>query len=149
MYVHRPIHSLLYPRNDADHEELYDTIDSIEHADIEWQAFIVTYAGPLPEDSPAPSWMTEEYTVWFRCPRKVLHTQLGNPDFKGEMDFTPKRVYHGEDRVYQDFMSGDWCWDQAVSILFIFLVLSNTCNYSYRMFTLSQVMRVLHSALLF
>ena len=98
----------------ADHGELYESIDSIPLADIPWQAFEVTYTGPRPEHD-VPPWMERVYTVWYRCPHEILHAQLGNPDFAGEMDHSPKRTYHGNERVYQDFMTGDWAWKQAVS----------------------------------
>lgn len=97
----------------ADHKDLHASIDSIKLADIEWKCFAVTYTGPRPEHD-VPSWMDREYYIWYRCPRQVLHAQLGNPDFVGEMDFAPKRVYEGQSRVYKDFMTGDWAWKQAV-----------------------------------
>ncbi|KAJ6612918.1 hypothetical protein B0H10DRAFT_2436717 [Mycena sp. CBHHK59/15] len=59
-------------------------------------------------------WKTQEYVVHFRDPRKVLHQQLANPDFKAETDFAPKQVFgEGNSREYQDFMSGNWAWRQA------------------------------------
>ncbi|KAI0632415.1 hypothetical protein C8Q77DRAFT_1218797 [Trametes polyzona] len=99
----------------ADDKHMYDTIDSIPLADMPWQAFVVTYVGPRP-DGDVPSWMDREYTVWYRCPRRVLHAQLGNPDFADTMDYTPKRVFQGDHREYKDFMSGDWAWRQADTI---------------------------------
>ncbi|TBU21227.1 hypothetical protein BD311DRAFT_678191 [Dichomitus squalens] len=99
----------------ADHKELHESIDSISLADIPWQAFEVTYTGPRPEHD-VPAWMEAVYTVWYRDPRDVLHAQLGNADFAGEMDHSPKRMYHGAERVYKDFMSGDWAWQQADTI---------------------------------
>ena len=61
--------------------------------------------------------MTKEYKVFFRCPCEVGKNMLGNPDFTKEIDFAPKRVYgkYGK-HEYQDFMSGNWAWDQAVSL---------------------------------
>ncbi|TBU51947.1 hypothetical protein BD310DRAFT_833228 [Dichomitus squalens] len=99
----------------ADHKELHESIDSISLADIPWQAFEVTYTGPRPEHD-VPAWMEAVYTVWYRDPRNVLHAQLGNADFADEMDHSPKRMYHGAERVYKDFMSGDWAWQQADTI---------------------------------
>lgn len=93
--------------------DLYESIDTIPLGDIAWQEFKITYTGPRPDDK-VPSWMLHEYTVWFRCPRRVLHTQIGNPDFANGMDFTPKQVFRGDEREYKDFMSGDWVWQQAV-----------------------------------
>ncbi|KAI0704619.1 hypothetical protein C8Q76DRAFT_820240 [Earliella scabrosa] len=100
----------------ADRRELHASIDSIPHADIIWRAFIVTYTGPRPAEGEVPAWMEREYTVWYRCPRAVLHAQLGNRDFVGEMDFAPKKVHQGNERVYGDFMTGDWAWRQADEI---------------------------------
>ncbi len=97
----------------ADRKDLYEHIDSITVGEVRWESFTVTYIGPRPSAN-VPSWMDAEYRVWFRCPRAVLHHQLANPSFKHEMDFTPKKVFHGDDRVFEDFMSGDWVWQQAV-----------------------------------
>ncbi|KAJ6600185.1 hypothetical protein B0H10DRAFT_2179053 [Mycena sp. CBHHK59/15] len=81
----------------ADHEDLYNTIDATEIGHVPWESF-----------------ETKAYTVNFRDPRKVLQTQLANPDFKSEMDFAPKRVFVANgSREYQDFMSGNWAWRQA------------------------------------
>ena len=53
-----------------------------------------------------------------RNPLEVMEGQIGNPDFKGEIDYAPKQVL-GKDgkRQFTDMMSGDWSWEQAVSIL--------------------------------
>ncbi|OCH89900.1 hypothetical protein OBBRIDRAFT_731772 [Obba rivulosa] len=98
----------------ANADDLYNSIDSIPFGDVPWQSFTVSYSGKQPEGLEAPSWMTTEYEVWFRCPREVLHQQLGNPDFAQEMDYAPKRTFDkANKRVYQDFMSGNWAWKQA------------------------------------
>ncbi|KAI0823766.1 hypothetical protein BC628DRAFT_1503960 [Trametes gibbosa] len=96
----------------ANARDLYESIDNIPLGDIPWQEFRITYTGVRPEDN-VPPWMIREYTVWFRCPRRVLHTQVGNTDFAHDMDYVPKQVFHGDQREYKDFMSGDWCWQQA------------------------------------
>ncbi|KAH9851016.1 hypothetical protein C2E23DRAFT_733502 [Lenzites betulinus] len=96
----------------ANARDLYESIDNIPLGDIPWQEFRITYTGDRPDDN-VPPWMLREYTVWFRCPRRVLHTQVGNADFANDMDYTPKQVFHGDQREYKDFMSGDWCWQQA------------------------------------
>ncbi|KAH9848231.1 hypothetical protein C2E23DRAFT_740030, partial [Lenzites betulinus] len=92
--------------------DLYESIDTIPLGDIPWQEFRVTYTGPRPDNN-VLSWMLREYSVWFRCPRRVLHTQLGNRNFAKDMDFAAKQVFHGEQREYKDFMSGDWAWRQS------------------------------------
>lgn len=98
----------------ANHHHLYDTIDASSQGEVPWQSFSVTYNGDIPNGA-MPSWMVREYDVWFRDPRQVLRNQIGNPDFSGAYDHTPKRVFlaNGQ-RQYKDFMSGDWAWNQAV-----------------------------------
>ncbi|KAJ6621814.1 hypothetical protein B0H10DRAFT_2162891 [Mycena sp. CBHHK59/15] len=97
----------------ADHQDLYNTIDATEIGHVPWESFTVSYNKPLVLCDVTP-WKTQEYVVHFRDPRKVLHQQLANPDFKGEMDFAPKQVFGaGNSREYQDFMSGNWAWRQA------------------------------------
>jgi hypothetical protein len=90
-------------------------IDSIPLGDIPWEAFKLTYNGEVPETN-APSWMKKDYEVWFRDPLEVMESQIGNPDFKGEIDYAPKQVLgkNGK-RQFTDTMSGDWSWEQAVS----------------------------------
>ncbi|KAH9855876.1 hypothetical protein C2E23DRAFT_723172 [Lenzites betulinus] len=102
----------------TDANDLYETIDQIPLLDVPWWSFSVSYTGPRPDrEEDVPKWMKQEYVVWYRCPDKVLKAQLGNPDFKGEMDWSPKRVYNKKgQREYQDLMSGDWCWEQADTI---------------------------------
>ncbi len=100
----------------AGRHHLYDTVDDIRvlFGNIKWDNFSVTYNGELPQ-GPLPSWMVREYEIFFRDPREVLHMQLGNPDFKDDMDYIPKRIFNDRGkRKYKDFMSGDWAWDQAV-----------------------------------
>lgn len=100
----------------ASHEHLESFIDSIQHGGVSWQEFAVAYDGVLPEGN-IPSWMTNEYTVIFRDPHLVLQNQLRNPDYAGEMDYCPRRVFkHNGKRKYKDFMSGNWAWTQAVSL---------------------------------
>ncbi|KAH7903265.1 hypothetical protein BJ138DRAFT_1020917, partial [Hygrophoropsis aurantiaca] len=62
----------------------------------------------------SPSWMHGEYEVWYRNPRELLRNQLSNPDFKGEFDYAPRRVFGDDDnRIWSDFMTGNWAWKQA------------------------------------
>ena len=109
--------SALYPDVPAPfahHREMYSVVDSIALGDIPWQSFTIRYNGEIPEDCPA--WMTAEYDVWYREPLLVLEQQIANPDFAGEFDFSPKRIFDiNNKRQYTDLMSGNWCWEQAVS----------------------------------
>ncbi|KAJ7648027.1 hypothetical protein FB45DRAFT_783012 [Roridomyces roridus] len=100
----------------ADHHDLYDTIDSTNLGHVPWQSFEVSYSLPVDPTDPTP-WKRKPYTVYFRDPRLVLHNQLANPDFKSEIDLAPKRVYAADGtREYEDFMSGNWAWQQANEI---------------------------------
>ncbi|KAF9234884.1 hypothetical protein BU15DRAFT_89804 [Melanogaster broomeanus] len=98
----------------AHHQHLYRTIDSTPLGDIKWQSFSVRYTGEIPATNPPP-WMQQSYDTWFRDPRAVTHRILGNPSFASEIDLQPFREYstEGDIRQFQDFMSGDWAWDQA------------------------------------
>jgi hypothetical protein len=98
----------------SSHTEMYNTIDSTPLGDVPWQTFSLQYNGDQPEDE-VPSWMTAEYDVWFRDPRTLVHNLISNPDFKDEFDYAPLQEYdtNGAHR-FQNFMSGDWCWKQAV-----------------------------------
>lgn len=95
--------------------DMYETIDSTPLGDIAWQSFSVTYDGDVPDS--APQWMSTEYEVWFRDPHLVALSMVDNPDYKGSFDTTPIRVFDtgpGGHRQYQNFMSGDMVWDEAV-----------------------------------
>lgn len=100
----------------ANHQDLHNAIDAITVGEVPWQSLTVSYTGPKPVGN-APQWMDDEYTVWYRCPRQLLINQIGNRSFADEMDWAPKRVYRrGLKREYKDFMSGDWAWEEAVSM---------------------------------
>ncbi|KAG1843170.1 hypothetical protein F4604DRAFT_1596946 [Suillus subluteus] len=99
----------------ADHKDLHKVIDATQLGDVPWQGFSVKYSGERPEN--VPSWMDDEYDVWYRDPRMMAHNILANPTYKKEIDYTPFREYDAADdtRRWKDFMSGDWAWQQAVS----------------------------------
>ena len=100
---------------------LYNTIDSIPLGDVKWQRFKVQYTGEIPTLNP-PSWMQQSYEVWYRDVQEVVHRILGNPSYADDLDLRPFREFssEGDQRQYCDFMSGDWAWDQAVSVLLLF-----------------------------
>jgi hypothetical protein len=98
----------------ANAADMYETIDSTPLGDVPWQSFSVTYNGDAPGSSP-PQWMYTEYEVWFRDPRFVVRNMVDNPDYKDGFDMTPIRLFDIKDhRQYENFMSGDWAWDEAV-----------------------------------
>lgn len=103
------------------HNDLYDRIDASDVGEAPWDEFTLSYDGHIPGDeseSEAPEWMTQEYQAWFRDPVKLIRNLVANPDFKDEFDYTPYQEYdeHGQHR-FQDLMSGDWAWRQAVRII--------------------------------
>ncbi|KAG6825100.1 hypothetical protein H0H92_004703 [Tricholoma furcatifolium] len=114
-----PLNDLLqiWAARDPDNEppftskhHLHDVIDSTEIGGVPWQSFLGSYSGPIDEsDIENSPWKLKEYDIWFRDPVAVIRSQLGNPDFAGDMDVAAKRVYDQEGkRRYQDFMSGEW-----------------------------------------
>ncbi|KAG1837870.1 hypothetical protein C8R48DRAFT_622582, partial [Suillus tomentosus] len=100
----------------ANKKDLYDTIDAIDQGDVPWQSFTVQHddVNSLTGDPSAPQWKLAEYDVWFRDPRMLLRNQLSNPDFKDGFDHAPRQVYgNNHERVFGDFMSGNWAWNQC------------------------------------
>ena len=112
------IHDSGPPFSTAAH--LYDTIDSTLLGDTAWESFSLQYNGTLPESN-VPSWMRAEFDVWFRDPRDLVHNLLSNPDFKAEFDYAPFQEHTGDGRHrFQDFMSANWAWNQAVGLRYTF-----------------------------
>jgi hypothetical protein len=99
----------------ANHTEMYETIDSTPIGDVSWESFTLEYDGVRPNDD-IPSWMTKEYDAWFRNPRDLVHNIISNPDFDDKFDYGPLQEYTTDGvHRFQNVMSGDWCWKQAVS----------------------------------
>ncbi|KAH6905748.1 hypothetical protein BKA70DRAFT_1373002 [Coprinopsis sp. MPI-PUGE-AT-0042] len=102
----------LYPDREppiANHRELHALIDSIKEGDVPWDSFSITYNGPPATTGSLPPWATQQHEVWFRDPLAVIENQLANPEFKGKIDYAPKREF-------RKFMSGNWAWRQADKI---------------------------------
>ncbi|KAJ7735044.1 hypothetical protein B0H16DRAFT_1676755 [Mycena metata] len=96
-------------------QDLYDTIDSIQHGDAPWKVYQIRYTGPRPPVP--PKWMTETYELCARNSRTVLHQQLKNPDFADKIDYAPYRQFDAQGRrVWSNLMSGNWAWTQADTI---------------------------------
>jgi hypothetical protein len=106
----------------ADHKDLYKTIDNIPIGGVNWQSFKIQYSGEKP-DIPAdvPSWMSQQFDVWYCDPREVARNILANPDYVNDFDYRPFREYSvsKDEHHYQDFMSGDWAWKQAVRVFLL------------------------------
>lgn len=105
----------------ANHGDLYNTIDATKLGDAPWQSFSAGYTGELPPGD-TPPWMLAKYETWFRDPRAVARIQLANPDFAMEFDSAPLQVFgdHGK-RRWQNLMSGNWAWEQAVRSSYCFI----------------------------
>jgi hypothetical protein len=98
----------------ADYRELHAQIDAIELGNVPWCSYTAQYQWLRPESGSIPDWMTAKYQLWFRDPRRVIHNILANPEFASGIDYTAHRDFQEEKRQYQDFMSGDWAWQQSV-----------------------------------
>lgn len=98
----------------SSHKDIYDTIDSTPLGDVVWESFNLRYNGEIPRGE-VPEWTSAEFAVWYRDPRAVVHRLLSNPDFDGEFDYAPFQEYDDKgSHRFQDFMSGNWVWKQAV-----------------------------------
>ena len=95
-------------------DDLYKTIDSIQHGDAPWESFTVRYDGPL--DANSPAWKRRDYTVYCRNTSTMAHNMLANIAFKDQFDYVPyKEVDAKGNRVYSNLMSGQWAYKKAVS----------------------------------
>ena len=98
-----------------DHKELYETIDSTLLGDVHWDSFQLRYSGEQPAEN-VPPWMNQPYKFWYRPTHTLVASILSNTDFHGEFDYIPFRDFSVDNHqhCYQNFMSGDWAWLQAV-----------------------------------
>ncbi|KAG1903540.1 uncharacterized protein F5891DRAFT_977657 [Suillus fuscotomentosus] len=97
----------------ANHKDMFATIDATLLGDIPWQSFAMSYNGIKPQDN-VPPWMTAQYNVWYRDPLELVRNMLANPDFNGEIEFSPYRDYTTDNKRYwKNLMSGDWAWNQV------------------------------------
>ncbi|KIK31678.1 hypothetical protein CY34DRAFT_27732, partial [Suillus luteus UH-Slu-Lm8-n1] len=69
----------------TDHKDLHNIIDATQLGDVPWESFSVQYTGEHPEL--VPPWMDDEFEVWYRDPRAMVHNILANPTFKDKIDF--------------------------------------------------------------
>lgn len=96
-------------------KDLHDTIDAIEEGDTPWYSFRVGYNGDRPLGE-VPSWMDDSYQVPYRDPRQVVQTLLSNHKFNEDFDYVPYREFENDERKWGNFMSGNFCWKQAVRL---------------------------------
>ena len=102
----------------ANHEELYGCIDAIS-PERTWQCLSFTHADAstiMDGDSSVPAWKKGTYDMWIRDPKSLVQRQLSNPEIKDFIDYAPRQVFgSNHQRVWSDFMTGNWAWEQCVS----------------------------------
>ena len=75
--------------------------------------------------------MLKQYTVFFRDPLAVVRSIVSNPDFNGKFAYAPYKEFEDENRRWQDLMSGEWAWKQAVSLFSLQIPLVLCANSVY------------------
>ncbi|KAH9954257.1 hypothetical protein BJV74DRAFT_880185 [Russula compacta] len=76
-------------------DDLYETIDAIQHGDALWKMYHVQYRGPQPPGTPL-KWMSETYELCARDSRQVLHHQLATEQFKDKINLIPYRQFNSK-----------------------------------------------------
>ena len=62
--------------------------------------------------------MTKLYKVYYHDPRDVIKNIIADITFKHAFDYTPYQEFDKDgDRRYENVMSGDWAYCQAVSFI--------------------------------
>lgn len=103
-------------------QELYATIDNIQHGEAPWRTYKLHYNGLLPEGTP-PRWMTDTFELCTRDSRTLLHRQLAMNEFKDKIHYMPYQQFRGDgSRVWSNLMSADWVAKQAVSVKYFYFV---------------------------
>ena len=100
-------------------DHLHHLIDSIPGGDLPWHGLSIQHvdAEKLQDNPNTPSWKLAEYDFWFRDAKEVIKRQLSNPAFKDHFDYAPKQIFGKQhQRVWSNFMTGNWAWKQCVSI---------------------------------
>ena len=101
-------------------KDLCGTIDATPLSNIPWQSFTLSYNEPPPKilepDGRVPPWTTTDYNIWFCNSHLLVQALIANPKFKGQFDFVPYQENSADsEHCFENFMSGDWAWKQAVS----------------------------------
>jgi len=96
------------------HSDLCDTIDASDLGGVPWQCSSFQYQGEIP-DGQVPEWMTALYEVYYRDPCDVIKNMIADKTFEHGLDYVPYQEFdeYG-DRRYENLMSGDWAFRQAV-----------------------------------
>ncbi|KAF8999699.1 hypothetical protein BDQ17DRAFT_1391507 [Cyathus striatus] len=93
-------------------EDLYVTIDSIQHGSCPWKSYDIHYGGPKP-DANVPSWMTATYQLCTCDAHDLLHQQFSDLSFKDTTHYMPHMQFADGKWVRSNLMSGDWAWSQV------------------------------------
>lgn len=94
-------------------DDLYTSIDAIQHGDAPWESFSVRFNGEVTNES--PSWKRQEYRIYCRNVCTVAHNMLSNTEFEKQFDYVPYEEYDTQgERVYSNLMSGKWAYKKAV-----------------------------------
>ncbi|KAI6037783.1 hypothetical protein EDC04DRAFT_2868601 [Pisolithus marmoratus] len=105
----------------ANHMDLYCVIDSMSVGAVKWENFKITYKCKCQDRQ-----NTDEQDELIKLaglgdPHQVIHNLLGCTDIKDEMDFVPYQEFNAmnKQRCWEDFMSGDWAWEEVDKIISI------------------------------
>jgi len=98
------------------HKHLHATIDAVKLGNAPWKSFKMLYAGEIGPN--APTWQTTDYEVCYRDPSVVVANMLDNPDFDGEIDYSPYvELNRSGERCWNEFLSANLSWRHAVGHL--------------------------------
>ncbi|KAI6024539.1 hypothetical protein EDC04DRAFT_2869370 [Pisolithus marmoratus] len=106
----------------ANHTDLYHVIDSTSVGAVKWENFKITYKCKCQDGQ-----NTDEQDELIKLAglggqddlHQVIHNLLGHTNIKDEMDFVPYQEFNAmnKQRHWEDFMSGDWAWEEADKII--------------------------------
>ena len=98
------------------YDHLCGTIDATELGDAPWMRGTLQYCGEIPATD-VPEWMTASYDVHYRDLRILVKNIFSDTMFKDGIDYVLYQEFgHGGKCHYENFMSGDWAYIQAVHI---------------------------------
>ena len=95
-----------------DHKDILSTVDSCQSNFVPWQTAYFNY--PNEKEEGCSSWKNATYTVHYQDPCLLVKQILANPELKDCIDWSPYKEYKRENRLYSNFMSGEWAWKEAV-----------------------------------
>ncbi|KIK27133.1 hypothetical protein PISMIDRAFT_93372, partial [Pisolithus microcarpus 441] len=97
------------------HSHLYQTIDDINQEDT-WDCLEMHYVEA--KNPNAAPWKQTTYQICLCDAGKLVEKQLSNPDLEEFIDYSPCLVFgENHQRVWSNFMTGNWAWNQCVSSL--------------------------------